>query len=413
MSERGSVRAGRRGALAALALALLCGLGWGAPERAEAAEPLRVLAEGAVPLDAGNETTLRARALEAALREAVYQAALGLVAADRLAGREAELREELAPRASQLVLTYTLEGAPERRPDPAGAGGELFALRVAVTVDGERLRARLLERGWIASGPSRPSVVLRVVGADGARPAPLLELERGVAQKLAEQGYVMVDANLFPSPGGLPEASAALGRRVGADVAVELSVRREALSARTAQSVPGARAEVTLRAVRVADVSELALARFEAPGYNADPERAFSTALEALRDQLAQSLLFQLDRNAEALRAGSGALRLRLSEVGSLVQVEAVQKALLEQLGARSASLALIESGSVELVVEGPLSAGALQERLASLAFEGFSLEVAQVDAGAVTLRVRASAVSPAAGPRSELRQIDTRSVNG
>jgi hypothetical protein len=225
-------------------------------------------------------------------------------------------------------------------------------------------------------------------------------------KKLADRGYVTVDPALSPNsaPG---EKTIDLARRVGADIAVEISVRRQALEPRTATSVAGALAEAGIRAVRVQDVAELALSHFEAPGYNANADAAFATALEGVRDQLAQSLLFQLDRNVTALQPGSGTVTLRLAGVTTLLQVEAVQRALVERLGARSVELAMLEPRVAELVVEGPLSAGALQERLAALAFDGFSLEASNVEASAVSLRVlplaeRLEAPGPAARGRRE-----------
>jgi hypothetical protein len=398
-----------------VALGLL-GLLLGALARpAGAVEPVRVSAQGVVPITQGTEASLRGRAMEAALREAVYNVALDYVPEDRRVGREEELRAALAAQSVPLVLTYSLEGSPQRSADPDNPSGEVFVLRVAATVDGERLRAILKERGWIASGPARPSLVLRVSALGGLRAAPLLELERYLAKALADRGYVTVNPGLYPSSGAA-ENGVDVARRVGADVAVDVTVGRRALSPRSSGSVGGALAEVGVRAVRVQDVAELALARFEAPGYNTDPELAFASALEGVRDQVAQGLLTQLDRNVSALESGPTAITVRLAEVTTLLQVEAVQRALVERLGARSVQLALLEPRAAELLVESPLSAGALQERLTSLSFDGFGLEVSGVQSSGVSLRVLPFREEPeplAPQRRGAAPQIDTPSGNG
>jgi len=159
----------------ALALALL----WGPVASVGAAEPVRVSAEGVVPVTEQTQSSLTSRALAAAQLEAVYQLALEYAAEDRRLGREEELRADLAPRSGRLVTRYEQQGQPRRRPDPEDPLQLQYVVPYSITVDGERLRELLRERGWIPVGPTRPSVALRVravgggAGGTGARAGAL------------------------------------------------------------------------------------------------------------------------------------------------------------------------------------------------------------------------------------------------
>ncbi len=166
---------------------------------------------------------------------------------------------------------------------------------------------------------------------------------------------------------------------------------------------PGARGlggtlALEVRALRVEDGFELAIARFEAPGYHDDPAEAQVRAAEALQGQLADNLLLQLERNWEALADHGRPIRVVLSSVTSLWQAERVSDALAGPLRAESVAIAAIAPRVVELRVEAPLSPGALQDRLAALPFDGFRLEPVEVERDRVELRV---ALEPELPPAS------------
>jgi len=180
---------------------------------------------------------------------------------------------------------------------------------------------------------------------------------------------------------------------VGADLAVEVRVswNERSLSAGMVAGVAEARG----RAHRAHDGFEVASSHFDAPGYHPTRDEAFVRALEALEDQLAGNLLMQLDRNWTALSPDDAPVFLRLSNVSSYRQVEAVQRLMADVLGARRAQVLALGPRSAELVFQGPLGAGALQERLAAVPFEGFRLEPVEVRRDRVELRV--ARVDPAA----------------
>ncbi len=76
-------------------------------------------------------------------------------------------------------------------------------------------------------------------------------------------------------------------------------------------------------------------------------------------------------------------------------QVGAVRKALLGPLGATEAEVRELRPSGAILRVVSKLSAGALQERLASLAFDGFALAPVEAGAGRARLRVEARNQAP------------------
>jgi len=154
-------------------------------------------------------------------------------------------------------------------------------------------------------------------------------------------------------------------------------------------------AEVRARALRADDGSELAIARFEAAGYDVERDEAITRALGALEPQLASNLGLQLERNWQAQTPGERPVELELEAVSSLVQVDAVRRAILGTLAAKTVEVRTLEAGSATLRVVSSLSAGGLQERLASLHFDGFALSPVEAGAGRARLRVEISARAP------------------
>jgi hypothetical protein len=156
----------------------------------------------------------------------------------------------------------------------------------------------------------------------------------------------------------------------------------------------GGRAEVLVRAVRTSDGVEVAIARFDAPGYHTQALLALDGALEGLREQVASNVVQQLGRNWTALSRQQGPVEVDLHGVRSLLQVDAVRAAIRESLGASRVDLLEVSAGGVRLRVESPLAAGALLERLSAMAFDGFRLEPLDAAHGRAELRVEASPAS-------------------
>lgn len=386
----------------ALALALALGA-LAPPVAALALEPTTVRVEGVVTLSPGlGSVEARERAFRAALEEAVFEVARGFASPTVLELEEPRIREALAPSAPGFVLTYRVHGAPQRRPSGGTPGAEELVLTVTATVDAGQVRDHLQAAGLLRAEGDRPSVALWVhPAADDELDSLLTRLEAGLARRLERAGYIVVDPALRP---GAARARSALdlARVLGADLGVDVGVgwRERELQAQVSSGV----ATVRLLALRTRDAVALAEGRFEAPAHHADRDEAILRALEALQSQVGDNLVLQLDRNWRALGRDEGPVTLALSNVTSLLQVEAVQRTLRNVLGAEQTALVELGPSRAAIEVQGPLSPGALQERLTAIAFEGFRLEPLEVRPRGVDLRV---------APESEpAPQIDTPGRN-
>ncbi|MFI5316250.1 MAG: hypothetical protein ACHQ6T_11160 [Myxococcota bacterium] len=373
----------------ALVVALLVAL---AP-RARALEPVSVSVQGVVSSAEIGESAPREAAYRAGLTAAVLEAARGVLGADKYAPAAERLRASLGPQAQRFVLTYRIDGPIERRHSALDPAIEEYALPITARIDTTQLRAFLVKEGFLHEAGDRPSLALRVraVGAlaDSPPAGALSHLEQALRQAFAAQEFVLVDPALRPGTGAEPVSALELARSLGADVALELEVDWRAAPA-GASTVPGGVAEVRARAQRSDDGSELAVARFEAAGYHAERDAAIARALEAVEPQVGENLALQLQRNWEAVAATDRPIELGLDAVSSFGQVMAVRQVLLQQLGARSAELRELRAQSATLQVVSPLGPGAIQEKLASVRFEGFALSPEDAGAGRARLRIEA-----------------------
>jgi hypothetical protein len=385
----------RRLTATARGLALAMGLLAAAP--ALALEPITVTSEGVVAAGASSEAPPRDAAFSAALVAAVLEAARTLVPAERFELETERLRAQLAPQAQSFVLTYRVGGALARRTSPLDPEIQEWVLPISARIDTVQLRAFLLRSGFVRDAGERPSLVIRVrsVGQLAAAPpiGALSHLARTLRAKLAEQQFVLVEADLRPGEANEPKSALELARGVGADVGLELDVDWRP-NPQTVE-VSGGVAEVRARALRADDGSELAITRFEAAGYDADRDEAITRALLALEPQLALNLGQQLERNWQAQTPGERPVELELEGITSLAQVSAVRRALLGALAAKSAEIRALEPDSATLQVVSSLSAGGLQERLASLHFDGFALTPVEAGAGRARLRVEIAPQAP------------------
>ncbi len=368
---------------AGVALTLLSGA-------ALAAEPVEVVVEGVAAIDERKPAEARAGALRAALVEAVVEVARRVLPGGPPPDVD-RLREVVGTRAEEAVIAYKVlpEGGPRRSTlDPSLRE---WALRIAATVDAARIRERLRASGVLLGPAARPSLVLlaRGEGEPATAPATLAALEDQLKRRLAQAKFVVVEPALRAgaAPGPLETA-----RALGAELSLDVRARWQPRDPEA--RVPGGVLEVEILALRVRDGLEVALARFEAAAWHADLVEAQTRAAEALAPQAAENLILQLDRNWRALAADAPAVSVVLSGIPSLGAVEAVAAALRAQVGAGQVELRALRPHLAELLVEGPLSAGALQERLAALRFEGFRLEPGELTREQVELRV-----IPASGP--------------
>lgn len=368
----------------ALAVALLLGA-----VPAAAIEPTTVSVEGAVVITEANSGRIRDLAFRAALAEAVLQTARLFASPERLELDAERVEENIARRAASYVLTYTIDGPPFRRPSADDPELEEYVVAVTATVDATQLRAQLRSLGLLRSSRDRPSVALLI--APVGRPFPgaavlLTAFERYLADRLEADDFVVVEPALRQAAPLQARSALDLARSLGADLALDLRVswRQRAL----AEGVVGGVAEVTGRALRTHDGFELATTRFDAPAYHPSRDEAYVRALEALQDQLANNLLLQLNRNWFVLAQDDDPVFLTLADVSSYLQIEAVRSVLENTLGAQRVELIALAPRRAEILVELPLSAGALQDRLAKLSFEGFRLEPVEVRRDRIQLRV-------------------------
>jgi hypothetical protein len=375
-----------------LALALCAG-------SALAVQPASVRVEATVELDDSNRATGRDRAFQAALVEAVLAVARTQLARPLDEEEEEALREALGPGAATAVVTYRIEPGSGPRLRAGDVLQQEYALALTATVDSDQVRTQLAEIGWLAPRSERPSVVLlaHLRGRDDPdapfSPALLQSFQGLLEQRLAREGFVVVEPALRASPASQSEGALGLARAVGADVAVDVGVRWTAHAAGSAS--PGGTVQVRLRAFRTEDGSKLAASRFDAPAYHARPEEAQVRALEAVESQVAENLVLQLQQNWTELSRDAGPVLLVLHEVSGLVQVAGVRDALLGSLSAREVALLRLGPRSAALEVRVEFSPGALQDRLSALAFEGFRLEPRSVSPDQVEMRVVASPLEP------------------
>ena len=366
---------------------------------AVAAEPISVGAEGAVPVNPGSTRSMRDRAVAEAIVSAVLEASRRYLPPPVFEVEEERdaLREMLRPAAPGFVLTYRVDGAPIRRPQGEDPDREELVVRLSATVDGSQLRDFLREQGVLSDSGQQPSIALSVAPAIGLTAAqaagPLAGFEQFLLRRLESDGFVVVEAALRPSGLEQPENALALARSLGADLALDVQVswrRRLADS-----GVVGGVADVRVRALRAHDGVEIARSRFEAPGYHRDPEEAVVGALQALGEQVAQNLQLQLERNWQTLAREEGPVQLQLVNLTSLLQANAVRDALAGTLDAERVVLVELGPGRAAMQVEISLSPGALQDRLAAVAFDGFRLEPVEAGRGRVELRVEPSIEPP------------------
>ena len=376
-----------------LGLALLL-----SPGSALALEPVTVSVQGTVELNKENAGKARELALHAGLVEAALAVARRFVPPHVMESEQERIREALEASAAGFVLTYRIDGAVGTRPARDDPTKQEFVLGLSATVDAARVRERLRTLGVLRKRGDRASVLLSVgldPGASEWAPSLPSSFAHYLTRHLEGEGLVVVDPALR-APGSLqPRSVFDHARNLGADVAVEIGVRWQR---HASLGLMGGRALVRVRALRTDDGSEVALARFEAPAYHADPDEAFVRALEAVQAQVAQNLTLQLDRNWRALAAlEPRPVELRLLNATSLGQVDAVQKILRNVLGAEEARLVTLAPWVAEIQVKGPLSPGALQDRLVRVVFDGFRLRPVEVSRQLVEVRVE-TLIDPEAG---------------
>jgi hypothetical protein len=362
-----------------------------------ALEPITVTSEGVIAGGSSSQAPPRDAAFRAALVAAVLEAARTLVPPERFELEAERLRAQIEPTAQSFVLTYRVGGPLARRTSPLDPEIQEWVLPVTARIDTVQLRAFLLRSGFVRDAGERPSLVIRVrsVGELASTPpvGALSHLARTLRAKLEQQQFVLVEADLRPGEESEPRSALELARGVGADVGLELDV--DWRSNPETVGVSGGVAEIRARALRSDDGSELAIARFEAAGYDAVRDEAIARALLALEPQLALNLGLQLERNWQAQTPGERPVELELEAVSSLSQVSAVRRALIGALAAKSAEIRALQPGGATLQVVSSLSAGGLQERLAGLHFDGFALTPVEAGAGRARLRVEIATPTP------------------
>jgi hypothetical protein len=376
-----------------------------APVRAQRVEPVTVEVEGRVSAALGAPMPSRDALLGAALLEAVMEASRRMLAPGVFEADQEKLRQALAPRARGLVVTFR-SGPAHQQVSGVEPGTMDYLQPVAATIDARRLRALLATSGWAPLEMTRPSLVLCVSPEGGLDPvqgdAPLEQLRRFVSRELESREFILIESGVRVGAPGCELGALELARALGADIGVELRVGwREQPGAGAPRS---AVAEVSVSAQRTGDTSPLALGRFQGVGHHDSPTEALSAALDAVQVQVVDNLALQLTRNWQEIAASVGPIELSLVGVKGLGQVMSVRELLENRLAADQVDLLELGPGTALLRVAAGLSPGALQDRLASAQFDGFSLEPLGAAPGRVELRIRETS--------TELDQIDTQEPN-
>jgi len=354
-----------------------------------ALEPETVSVVGRVEINPKNAAAARDQALRVALLEAALEVAWRIVPPEVMLWEGERIREAFEAEAGGFVMTYRVTGPVGARPSPEIPDRQEFVLGLSATVDVARVRERLRSLGVLREGKDRASFVLRVrqpVAGAAVSPAPLTAFAHELTRRLQVAGLVAVDPALRAAGPGYSKSTLELARVLGADLAIDVSARWQPRDSQA--SIPGGLAEVRVQARRTQDGSEVALSRFDAPAYHGDPDEAFARALEAVQPQVAENLILQLERNWRVLAQESGPVQIRLVNATTMLQVEAVQETLRGALGAQEASLVTLGPWAAEITVRGPLSPGALQDRLVASVFDGFRLHPIEVSQSRVELRV-------------------------
>jgi hypothetical protein len=365
-----------------------------------AVEPVEVEVEGVAAIDPARPAAARDAAFAAALVAAALEVARQTLTPEQLEGNADRVREVLAPAAPKLILGYRVQSGGGARASALDPTQREYALRLRATVDRAQLRKRLESAGLTGAGPERPSVIVLARGVSGSAPraAALIALEDRVKRALGAAELVVVEPALRRGGGAERPTALALAQALGADVAIDLEARWTPRAA--GGRAGGGVLEVGVQALRSRDSVPVGLARFEAAAYHADPGEAQARAVDALAPQVADNLLLQLRRNWQALTADAPPTSLVLVEVASLAQVETVAAALRGRLGGERVELRALRPRAAEIEVRGPLSPGALQDRLSAQSFEGFRLEPVAVTRERVELRIApALPESPAGAP--------------
>jgi len=377
------------------------------PPRAPAQrlEPLTVEVEGRVASAVGSPMPSRDALLAAALLEAVIEAARRMIEPAVFEADQERLRAALEPRARGLVVTF--RSGPAHHQASALEPETLDYLQpIAATVDARRLRAALSDLGWTPLERTRPSVVLCVFPEAGIDPLqgdePLERLRRYVRTELENREFIPIESGVRPGAPDCELGALELARALGADIGVELRVGWRTQPGRG--SPRSAVAEVSVNAQRTGDTGPLALGRFQGVGHHDSPTEALGAALDAVQVQVVENLALQLTRNWQEIAAAVGPVELSLVGVQGLGQVMSVQELIETRLAAERVEILELGPGTALLRVAAGLSPGALQDRLASARFQGFSLEPLGAAADRAELRVREE--PPESG------QIDTQEPN-
>lgn len=356
-----------------------------------AAEPVVVQVEGRAAADPEQPLAARDPAISDAIVEAALEVARQAIRSP-LPDEEADrLRQELAPVAPELLLTYRLESGGEVRRSRDDPGGVEYVVRLRATVDAARVRRELSRLGHLAEAGSRPSLLLRVRNKrrawSGGEDPRLGPLERAVREDLAAHGFIVLDAGVLPGPDPESRSALDLARSAGADVGVEIEA--DLRPTRAGSRLSGVIAEISVVARRAGDGFELARMRLDTPAYHSDPDEASMRALDASQEPLARNLRVQLERNWAALAGDRRPITLVLRGVGGFAQVKAVLGLLQQGAGVEGVELRSVGSGSAEFELRDSPAPAALQARLTQSELEGFQLESVLITADRLELRVR------------------------
>lgn len=314
------------------------------------------------PILAGDRVRARERALEDGLRQAVAQAAEGLLGPEQAAARESELKLRLYPKARSYVASYRIL---DEGPQPNGNFQVHVAAQVTTTKLFRDLGAPPAEAAAAAARP--PPKIARAVLCLGERSgvAEQAVLGKAVTQMLAAHG---IEVRALEA--GCDEETALRAAVAGGAQATVLgALELKPAGPIRGTGLEGAHARARLRwIVREGLVSAEASA--ERDGYGQGFEQASRAAGREAAEEAARAMMARLDEGrAEPPQAG---VSVRLAHLSSYQDFLALKRGLEALPGVSAVEPRRFGPEGVELAVSTRLLApqiGAALERLEQARF--------------------------------------------
>lgn len=384
-----------RAPLVLILLFLLLNVATGAQALPENGE-LSVLGIGTSKVRAEGMAAGREAALQAALNMAVFRALTDVVSPEAMAGQFQAINETILNRTDQFVRDYKVL--------TDATVGDTYRVVVQATVVVGRLKESLKAGGVRMGQSAYPQVLVCVVERRAGVLAPVYwwrgrtEVienisQTALAKALADAGFPLaqpaaVALGVYPPELGDADA-VALGRQFQAEVVVT-----GAASADEPGSAPasggtgnGYRATIALRALRVADSQQIALAQKEITV--ADPSGDGREALGAVALQAGQELAAQISQTWFKQAAAESRLEVVVKGVGGKIANFVKFRGVLSTLpGVDNVLLKTMMPDQAILTLNYQGTARSLADTILTQSFQGFTVTMEGVYPEAIQVTI-------------------------